>query len=81
MTKKSRARAAVNSDPSIKKRGLLVIQCLANGLTLKEVAVALGEDKTESMVKRDCLRLREYFGAGTNVEMVLMARREWNLDL
>lgn len=65
--------------PVTKKRYLELIQCFAKGLTQKEVAQATG--KSYETVKHDAERMRKYFGAATTIEAILIARREWNLDL
>ena len=79
MTKKNLERAALTVKPSTKRRLLEVIHCLAGGLNHQQAAQTLGISLNGMKIR--CNRLREYFGAATTLEAVLIARREWNLDL
>jgi DNA-binding NarL/FixJ family response regulator len=64
---------------SKKKRYTEIAQCLAKGLTEKEVANACGV--AYHTIKKQATDMRAYFGAATTFEAVMIARREWNLDL
>lgn len=62
-----------------KKRWLEIIGCLARGMTARETAALRGS--TYAYIRRDLADLRKHFGAATNLEVVLIANREWGLKI
>lgn len=65
--------------PSQEKRYREILSCLAQGLNEKEIAKACGVGY--DTIKKQVRSMHDYFGTATLIEMVLKARREWNLDL
>lgn len=65
--------------PLMRKRWIEIINCLAHGLTMREAAGVIG--LSESIIKQYSVAMRNHFGAATTLEAVLIASREWNLNL
>lgn len=79
LSRKKKRLVEVSFGPLTENRMRDMIACLARGLTPKEVAQVM--NCSHQAVKNYMQRLRVFFGAGTTLEAVLLARKEWNLKI
>lgn len=65
---------AMDSEASVNERRIKILQLLADGRTPAEISVEIG--LTRILIFKELDRMKDAWGAGTTVEVVIMAERK-----